>query len=815
MPMQPLIYAELSPSKITTYAARSCGLLLIALATAPAYSAEKSASAATYQIRAQTLDKALVDFSLKSGVQVVADGKLTSGVKSADVSGRYSPEQALQKMLAGTGLTVQSSENGTVTLQKASTLSPQSSAATTLPTVTVTDTADFGGADSGSKNYAVYSSKSATRTDTPLMQTPQSIQVINRSVIDDQQNITVSESLRNVSGVIPTNPMFTPAVDATRIRGFASEQLLDGFTQYYAPGDRESTINVQRIEVLKGSNGILYSGGSGSPVGGVVNIVSKLPTAKAFGEVGFKIGTNDFYQPFVDINQPLISNNVLFRFTGEYTNSSSFIDTVNTKRFNINPTLTFTNNDTTTFTLQGKVSRWEQPEYQGLPATGTMVGNFSTHRKAFLGPSDIPDSTSESNAVWGTLDHKFNDVWSINLKARYSNSLFDEKVQSLVGADGFVADVPFFAPSTWLLSNAELRQKQEERSFLGNISAKFDVGRTKNTLLFGADHSDFSDKGYIDADFGPFGFGVGSVDITDPKFTVAYTKPGLGENNQFVDNVTYGGYTQLQSTIYDRFHLLTSVRIAHVGIDYESLGTSYVADKTKVLPRVGGVFDLTDEFSLFFNYSEGMRGQPFVTFIDKPAPEESVTIEGGLKFDFAHQLTGQVAGYQIDRSHVAVSNGFLASTAAGKQRSVGFETDLVWQATDALSILANYSHTDAQFSDDKTTGVAQGNQLAMVPQNTGRLWANYRFQQPWLKGFSVGGGLYAQSEAYLSNNNTFKSDGYHTFDASLSYEQKHFKLAATIKNLTDEEYYQAYGYFGGRVIPSQGTSAYFTASVKY
>jgi iron complex outermembrane receptor protein len=635
--------------------------------------------------------------------------------------------------------------------------------------------------------------------------------------MDDQQNITVSESLRNVSGVVPNNPAFTPAKDFTLIRGFAAEQVIDGFTQYYNPGDRESTVNIERIEVLKGTNGILYSGGAGSPVGGLVNIVSKLPQATASRELGFKIGTNNYYQPYLDINQPL-TKNILTRFTGEYTNAGSYLDVVKTQRYNLNPTITFTNNDTTTFTVQGKVSRWEQPEYQGLPATGTVAGQLQTPRHTFVGPSDIPDSSSEFSGVWGTLDHKFNDMWSLNLKARHAQSEFDEKVQSLAGADGFIADRPFFA-NTWALVNAELFQKQEELSFLGNVTAKFDVGPTKNTVLIGADHSEVDDKGFMDVDMGRFGFGAGTVDLSRPSFPAAYGPAGPGIDNQFVTNTTYGGYTQLQSTLYDRLHLLTSLRVGHVGIDYQnttqSIDTS--GDKTRFLPRAGGVFDLTDEYSLFINYSEGMRGQPFVNFVGAPQPEESTTLEGGLKFNVAHQLTGQIAVYEIERSHVAVTDNTdlrRRSKAEGQQRSRGVETDLTWQATDGLSILANYAHTDAKFTDN-LAGVPEGNKLATVPADSGRLWANYRFQQPMLRGFSIGGGLYAQGQTYLSNNNQFKSDGYHSFDASIGYERQQFKLMATVKNLTDEHYFQAYNYFGGRVIPSEGTSAYVTASVKF
>jgi len=709
-------------------------------------------------------------------------------------------------LLLGNAMTVQAASEADVT---------------TLETVDVVDRAKSKEQEN-KRDYAAKKSSGGTKTDTPIMETPQSIQVIKRALIDDQQSVTVTESLRNVSGVVPTNNIFTPASDtSSRIRGFGAEQLLDGFTQYYNPGDRQSTVNIESLEVLKGTNGVLYSGGSGSPVGGVINIVSKLPHAVAEREIGFKVGSFDFYQPYVDINQP-INKNILFRFTGEYTNSGSYFDNVKTERYNINPTLTFTNNDSTTLTLQGKVSRWSQPEYQGLPATGTITGKFTIPRTAFLGPIDTPDSKSEFNGVWGTLDHKFNKIWSVNVKARYSNSSFKEYVQSLAGADMFIADKPFMGNS-WGLYNADLGQKQDELSFLGNITAKFDWAFTKNTVLIGADYSGLEDKGYMDVDMGPRMMGAGMVDLSKPVPMTfpKYGPAGKGVDNMFVNNTTYGGYVQLQSTIYDRLHLLGSVRVGHVGIAYknDTNGLDSNGGKTRFLPRVGAVFDITKEYALFVNYSEGMRGQPFVNFVGAPLPEESTTFEGGIKFDIANQLSGQIAGYQIERSNVAVRDpGDLKrrSMAAGQQRSRGIETDLVWKATDGLSILANYAHTDVRFTDQLAgAGVSENNRVPLTPEDSGRLWINYRFQQPMLAGLSVGAGVYAQGKAYLSNDNKFRVPGYHTFDASVAYEYKNFKVATTVKNLSNERYYQPYNYFGGRVIPSEGPAAYATFSAKF
>jgi iron complex outermembrane receptor protein len=774
-----------------------------------------------FNLPAQELAATLDQLAQSGQTQLLYADKTVQGLQAAPVKGSYTVAQAVQIALGKTDLAYQVVDNKVITVKpvkKETTNVTSDAEPTLLETVNVTDKAKRDTEDQAKLNYVTRHSASSTKTDTPIMQTPQSIQVIKRALLDDQQTVTLNESLRNVSGVVPTSPIFTPASDtSTRIRGFASEQLIDGFTQYYNPGDRQSMVNIERVEVLKGTNGILYSGGSGSPVGGLINTVSKLPQAVASRELGFKVGSYDFYQPYIDINQPL-NKNILFRFTGEYTNAGSYFNNIKTQRYNLNPTLTFTNNETTTFTLQGKLSRWSQPEYQGLPATGTIKGNFTLPRNAFLGAADTPDSKSEFNGVWGTLDHKFNDIWSVNLKARYANSSFKEKVQSLGGADGFIADKPFMGNS-WALYNAALAQKQDEQSFLGNATAKFDVGVTKNTFLMGADYSEFKDKGYMDVNMGAKFMGAGTVDLSKSLIFPVYGSAGAGIDNMFVNNTTYGGYVQLQSTIFDKLHLLTSVRLGHVGIAYknDTNGLNSNGGKTRFLPRVGAVFDITKEYALFVNYSEGMRGQPFVNFVGAPQPEESTTIEGGLKFDIGQQLTGQIAGYQIERKNVAVTDTAdlkRRSKAAGQQRSRGIETDLTWKVNDALSILANYAHTDARFTDN-LAGVPANNRLPLVPEDSGRLWVNYRFQQPFLEGLSIGGGVYAQGKSYLSNNNTFRVAGYHTFDASIAYEHKNFRVATTVKNLTNEHYYQAYNYFGGRVIPSEGTTAYATFSVKF
>ncbi|WAK02517.1 TonB-dependent siderophore receptor [Methylobacter sp. YRD-M1] len=789
---------------------KAAGVLAILLAAGQDGYAADAGKAVQFNIPAQSLSSALIRFAADTNLQVLYDSAVAERLQAPALNGSYTPEQALGKLLKGTGLNYRYSDDRTITLDAPSHQGQvQKVNATTLQAMTVVGKNE---ADDTTA-YTVTHAATATKTDTPIMETPMSIHVIPKAVTDDQQTITVEESLRNVSSVVPRLSTISPNFEPTLIRGFAARQFIDGFNQYLNAGDQGSMVNIERIEVLKGANAVLYAGGNGSPVGGMVNLVSKLPKKEAFYEIGVKAGLYDFAQPFVDLNQP-INDNVLFRFTGEYTNSSSNIDVLDTDRFNVNPTLTFTNNDDTSFTLQGKFSRWEQQDYQGLPATGTVAGDFRIRPELFIGPDDIAKSNSEFYGVWGTLDHKLNEIWSFTAKGRYSHSKFDTLAQNLLGKGfSFGADEPLIPPSTWGLVNSELAQEQEEKSVQVYGTAKFDLGPTKNTVLLGADFTELDDDGFMDFDMMPVAF----VDLAAPAFSVPYSYPGTRQQTQFTRNTTYGGYVQLQSTIYDRLHLLASVRRANVTTDFVNTasGSKFNSDEGRFLPNVGGLIDITDEFSLFVDYSEGMRGQGGANYASTPKPELSNQIEAGVKFDIAEQLTGQLAVYQIERENVRVTDftdAQFRSVTKGQQRSTGIETDMTWQVTEGLSLLGNYGFTEAEFTDS-LAGVPDGNRLPGVPKHSGRFWANYAFQDAMLRGWSIGSGIYAQSSAYIDKGNLFKSDSFYTIDADIAYRTKAYKLGVSIKNLTDNDYFQRLNYFDTRVTPSQGTTVYFSGSV--
>ncbi|MEQ1713132.1 MAG: TonB-dependent siderophore receptor, partial [Hyphomicrobium sp.] len=570
--------------------------------------------------------------------------------------------------------------------------------------------------------YRALSAMSSTKTATPIEQIPQSIQVVPKSVIEDQGSISVDETVRNVSNVQSFNDLNIGNTDmaGAKIRGLKAENWLDGMVVNYNTGNKDAFANVERIEVLKGPAAILYGGGSGAPAGGAINVISKLPTDRAGGEFGLTLGSHGFARPYFDINQPLTANGtVLFRVTGEYTVGNSFVDVLEQDRYSINPTLTFTNKTDTTLTIQARKSRFEQQAYPGLPAVGTVAGDFRLDRHLFAGDPNIPRSHSEVEGITVSFDHRFDPVWSFNVKGRWSRSGFDQKSQGPLSGSPDV-----FPPSTWSLINTRIPQDQEEFTINPNVQARFNAGPTKNTLLVGADYSRSTDKGYMWVDFGVF-----PVDLQIPLFLTPYSDPDPTSPFFFpffdFENVykTKGVYAQMQTTVFDRVHLLGGVRWSNIDVEYleKTLATTFTVDESKVLPRTGVVVDLVPGLSVYASYSEGMRWGGFSQALDVKA-EFSEQREAGIKFNIGNQLSGTAAVFEIERSNIPTTLAPFVVVLAD-QRAKGFETDLVWQPNRNWQVLANYGYVTAEIA----SGGSAGKALVEVPQHSGRLWVNYMF----------------------------------------------------------------------------------------
>lgn len=663
------------------------------------------------------------------------------------------------------------------------------------------------------RGYQALTSASGARVPTPLLELPQSVTVLPRKVLEDQGAISQSEAIQNVSGVVPLTPLSFGQL-GPKVRGFAAERFVDGLPNYYDGGARDLTTNVERIEVLKGPSSILYQGGP-NPVGGVVNVISRMPTPNRFATFGVTVGTNRYISPFIDVNQPLTRDGtVLFRITGQWEGTRDFIDVLNRRSYALNPSLTLTNNAGTSLTIQGHLSRRQQQDYPGLPAVGTLDRSaFSIRRTLFPGTPDIEKAYSTNQNVTLRFDHVFNETFSTFTTARIGRSVFDEPAQFTL------SNTPAFAPSTFGLFNGLLTEKTTEASINSNVVGKFNWGMTRNRVLLGVDYNRVTDRGQLYADF------AAPVNFANPLFP-GYVRPTANPFNTFIDAnnryVQMGATVQWQSTIMERLHLLGALRLAHVDIASRSLntGTAFDARQTKVLPRIGAAFEVTRGLSLFASYNEGLRAVPFFNGARAPRPESARQIEAGLKFDLPYGLSGSLAAFQITRRNVAVFDpanpGQQIQT--GEQRARGLEADLVWQPNANWSFLGAYAYVDAVVTKD--TGLAPGTPLDQVPRHSGRLWGQYTFTEGALQNLSLGVGLTGvSSQAIAITPNAagqqWRVPGYVTVDARIGYRWQNFNLSVTAKNLADTKAFVPYPYFDGRVAPLAGRSVYATLSATF
>ncbi len=657
--------------------------------------------------------------------------------------------------------------------------------------------------------YRALTSVSATKTATPIEQIPQAVAVIPRAVIDDQRPLTQSEAFRNVSAVsgMPTNERLGFAY---KVRGFPADRYVDGLPIYSDGGDFGSLVNTERIEVLKGPAGILYQGGLG-PVGGIINSVSKLPTATPSAEAGVMAGGFGLWTPWFDVNQPLDkAGTAIFRMTGDFERSRDYIDVIEHERWSLNPTLRLDDHAGTALTIQGRFSARELQPYTGLPGAGTVDRSaFSIRPNLFPTDPAIPKARTTYNGVTVRLDHEFNDFWSVDAATRVSRTTLLERSQFAASLDPALSPTPVFG-SSFAFFNFYLPTDTREVASDVSLVAKAALGPSRNVLLLGADDEKVANKVRVDVGF------AGLVDLASPVFPAYATPtiPGLDADNTAQNS---GLTAQLQSHLWDRLHLLAGLRLAHVrmhGTDTVAQ-TDFVTDAWKPLPRVGAVLDLAPGISVFADYSEGFRSVQFFNARTAPKPEEAEQTEGGLKLVLPSGFAGTLSYFAITRRNVMnllPGSPFLA-VQIGEQRSQGFDMDLTWQPLPGLSIIGSYAHVNAYLIEDQLYPAS--NKLDRVPADSGRLWANYRFQSAYLRNFSVGAGFYAASSQAIALDNLYFTPAFITFDAKLSYERDRWSIALIGKNLADNRYFEPFASGAGMVAPGEPRTVYVVATVKY
>ena len=645
----------------------------------------------------------------------------------------------------------------------------------------------------------------------PLLDWPQSIQVLNRTLLDEQNLRTLTEALQNVSGVVPNHEQETVLVNPF-IRGLEAEIFLDGLVGYgdTAVIDPSTMIIFEQVEVAKGPTSVQYGGGVGAPTGGLINLVTKTPKDEASYYVGVRAGSFATTSVEADLNQPL-NDAVAVRLAGEWYQSEDMIDAVELDRLTLNPSLSADLSEATRLVLRGVYSKIEQLEYTGIPAE--VARRPDVDDRQFPGAVDAPRTEVENVSIHASLEHAFSENLVGSLQLRYFDSSFDE-----FSSFPFLSVFPIVGTSVPII-RGQLPVDTEEYTVDASMNYVFTTGSAfQHNALFGLTYDATDYAAGSGFDFAP----IGVLDYTAGENTLSFGEIPPINAESANEYRTLALYVQDQIRIGERWNLLLSGRLSEYGLEEIVGGSGTDETYTEFDSRVGVTYHISDELSAFAGYATGSRVVPFFAGVNSaaPVPEESESIEAGLKLS-ARRWSGSVAAFQIDRENVPqtdLTDPNFGSVQTGEQRSRGIELDLVWEPTPAFSVLANAAFVDAENRTDIVsfgTIFAEGNQLARIPETSGRVAARYRFLDGALAGLGLGLGMTYADEAPLTDANVFFSDSFTVFDLQADYSTGPWVFRFNVVNLGDEDYLRPYQFLLQEVArPGQELSAFFSVGVQ-
>lgn len=769
---------------------------LIMLVPVPAIAADPGDTAQTelaqsdvqrsFDIAPQPLSDALNAFGKQADVQVTADSELVRDISTNGVKGRMTAEQAMRRLLAGTGLTYAVTGNGSTIAVRKSGGRTGEGGAIELDPVRVegrTETA-YGPVD----GYLATRSATGTKTDTPIIDVPASVQVVPRDVIEDQAAKNLKDVYENVSSVQQAGNTLNAQTEVFPIiRGFEFPALLRNGLRSSLVGTVDLG-NVERVEVLKGPASILY--GALEP-GGIVNYVTERPQTTARHEVEQQAGRFNYFRTLADSTGPLTEDKSLaYRVNFAYTNSGSFRDDIHLERVAVAPSLSWKPAESTELLVDLSYVRETQPYDSGIPITedGDPLVSDST----FFGDPDLNGRTNEDFVAGYLLRHEFNEVW--NLRNQFQFHRADNKNESLRSLGvGQVGGTDVLA-----LRYQNEDRRDDEAQFSVDVTANFVTGGVDHTALFG------SDVIVQDTEFRRFRQNLPTPVVISDNPTIDFDPPASQPQQVRQADTRWASlYAQDQlSLIGDgRLKLLIGGRFDAVHQEQEVDGASAPDIDDKAFTGRGGLlYKITDQYAAYASVSQSFLPQ-MPNFVDANGtpldPETGIQYEVGAKGSFLDdRLFATVSLYQIEKSDVAVfdndlfvSTGQIAYFPGVKERSRGVEFDLSGSITEQIQVLANYSYTDTEVLENPADPTMVGDPLGGVAKHKARLWLTYHFDKASpLSGLGLGGGVRYVGDSTAQFDTDVKLDAYTVVDIGAWYRWKRLKLGLNVNNLLNEDY---------------------------
>ncbi len=632
---------------------------------------------------------------------------------------------------------------------------------------------------SESAGYLAPDASSGTKTAVPLKDLPQTVQVVNLTVMREQAALSMSDVLHNVSGV--SSSLGEGRRDHFYIRGFnaVNDEYIDGVRDdalYY-----RDLSSIDRVEIVKGPEAALFGRGSS---GGLVNRISKKPDPeRSFGEITLIAGSYGMKRVQADLRASVLDGKLSGRLTGADEDSGSQRDFFHLNRYTAAPSLLWRPDTSTEILAQFDYLRDDRlpdrgvPSLNGLPAP-VQIGAYYGYPQ-----DDFIHSRVLSAAL--RAERHVGDKWTIRNVFRrtgYNTGFSNTYANGLQNT-----------ASGYLVARGQYNGALGQQNLFNQTEA------VASGSFLGLHHTALA------------GFELGQEDLNTIQLTgtapsVALINPILARPiysltpstfNAFSGRV-FGAYVQDQIT-WRRLRILAGVRRDRYRQGLDDLRPSNT-DLGRVddawSPRLGLVYTLTANLSVYTSVSRTFdpsgEGLSLAANNADLKPESTRNLEAGLKGEFfGGRIYTSLSAFRLDRTNIKTTDPIdpLKLVLVGSQRTDGVEFNVSGNPWRRLNVIAGYAYMDPVIrrSNTLTSGVqVQGNQAGLIPRNGGSVWSTYS----WLNGFSLGGGVFCSDRRFTSNDNLVVLPGYARIDAYISYRRAKWDASINLRNLLNRTYYE-------------------------
>jgi catecholate siderophore receptor len=669
--------------------------------------------------------------------------------------------------------------------------------------------------------YRTIETTSGTKTNTPILDVPQSISVVTGQQIADQQIRSFAELVRFIPGV--TSGTGEGNRDQVTLRGnnTSADFFVDGLrddVQYF-----RGFYNIERVEVHKGANAMVFGRGGG---GGVINRITKGPASERTFYTG-TLSADSFgsYYGAADVNLAL--GTAAVRINGFYEQLDNHRDAFEGERYAVNPTFAAELGGTK-LQIGYEYARDERVTDRGIPSAraGTIAapaGPLQGFRDTFFGVRGINDSDFEAHIVRFRSETRISDNLTFSTQGLYGD--YDKSYRNVFTATPVGGTT--VAPTVGIEAYFDPTKRE---TFIGQANLEWHVatGGIDHIILLGGefttqDSTNERINGFFSSTVPSSANRRRTVALADPLVVppVFFVAGAAGNGNRRVDGNLdqISAYVQDQISLGDKVDLIAGLRYDRYDNAITNRFTGAVVSRVDRLwsPRAGLVYKPVPEASIYVSYSKSylpQAGDQFVTFDATNAalkPETFDNYEIGAKWIIRPDLTLTAAVYRLDRGNTRAP-GPVAGTIVqtGEQRSSGFELGIAGRVTPRWMTSFGYAYTKAEVRET-TAAAPAGRRIGQVPRNQASLWNRYDLTGK----FGVGAGLYYQSRQFTTISNTTILPAYTRLDAALFYKlTDRLDVQLNLENITGKDYFPA-AHNDNNIATGAPFNARFTLNAKF